>query len=109
MTINHLLHERRARQAWPILVARASRGLPPLTYGQLCQRLGLHWRSASWFLGVIQSHCRRAGLPPLQALAVNARTGLPGAGYHGSGRSRAAHARALKRVWRKQWTKRAPF
>ena len=79
-----------------------------ITYGQLAARLGLHHRSAAWFLGVIQTYCRRKRLPPLQALAVNKRTRLPGKGYTGSARSYAAHRRALSRVRARNWNIVAP-
>jgi len=103
-------HKARARRAWPILVKRARAGLPPLTYGELSGTLGLHARSAQWFLGVIQTHCSTRGLPPLQALAVNKATGVPGVGYVGSGRSPAQHARAVAavHVYGKKWPIAAP-
>ena len=58
----------------------------PLTYGELCMRLGLHHRAAAWMLALIQDWCSRERLPPLQALVVNARTRLPGSGARGAGR-----------------------
>lgn len=102
-------HVQRARRAWPLLVNHAERGKPPYTYGQLCSRLGLHWRAAQWFLGVIQEHCRSNRIPALQALAVNKRTRVPGKGYVGSPRSRAAHKRELRKVYRHPWPRQAPF
>jgi len=107
MAINHKL---RAKQAWPILVKAAQQQLPPLTYGQLCGMIGLHHRSARWFLGVIQTYCSQNGLPPLQSLAVNKKTGVPGIGYIGSGRSKGQHKRAVNRVykWGKKWQLKPP-
>ena len=106
MPINHLA---RARRAWPHLVRRASGGKPPYTYGQLCQKLGLHWRAAQWFLGTIQTYCDENDLPALQALAVNKRSRLPGSGYVGSPRTTAAHQRELQRVYARRWPPKAPF
>ena len=105
MPINHAA---RAAKAWPILVrlARSEAGL--ITYGQLTAQIGLHHRAAAWFLGVIQTYCKRNRLPPLQALAVNKRTRLPGKGYVGSARSRAAHSRAVGRVYAHKWSISAP-
>jgi hypothetical protein len=80
-------HFKRAAQAWPILAKQANKKGKPFTYGELCSKLGLHHRAAGWFLGVIQRYCYQEGLPPLQALAVNKRTGLPGSGYVGSSRN----------------------
>lgn len=105
MSVDHFA---RAKKAWPYLVKRAERGDPPFTYGELSALLGLHHRSARWFLGVIQEYCRRHKLPPLQALAVNKKTGLPGSGYVGSPRTTAEHKHALKRVRSKKWPSKAP-
>jgi hypothetical protein len=110
MTVNYRLHEQRARRAWPHLVRHANGHKSPFTYGEISARVGVHWRAASWFLGVIQEYCRNRGWPPLQALAVNARTKIPGDGYVGSARTKPAHAAALKRVYRKKnWPLKAPF
>jgi hypothetical protein len=105
MVIDHKL---RARQAWPLLAARARGKLSPYTYGELCAQLGLHPRAAQYFLGVIQTHCKLNRLPPLQSLAVNKRTRLPGIGYSGSKRSRAAHTAAVQSVWSAKWSPTAP-
>jgi hypothetical protein len=109
MTINWLLHTQRARRAWPILVRRAAGGHAPLTYGDLCRPLRLHPRSARWFLSVIQDYCRTHGDPPLQAMAVNKKTKIPGVGYAGSARTRTAHASQVRRVMAHSWPSRAPF
>ena len=101
------LHRRRARRAWPKLVAAAKRG-EPLSYKELSDSIGEHWRAASWFLGVIQRYCAKMGLPRLQALAVNQQTRVPGKGYAGS-RGRRAHAREVGRVRVQRWPKKAPF
>lgn len=106
--MNHQLQRTRAQQAWPVLVRQARAGGPPLTYGALCSILGVNPRVASYFLGKIQTYCRRHRLPPLQALAVNARTRLPGPGYNGSARTRTAHFRALQRVYAHAWPIAAP-
>jgi len=101
------LHSRRARRAWPKLVAAANRGAP-LTYKELSASIGEHWRAASWFLGVIQRYCAKNELPRLQALAINQRTRVPGNGYAGS-RGVRAHAREVERVRTHDWPKKAPF
>ncbi len=101
------LHRRRARRAWPKLVAAAKRG-ELLSYKELSASIGLHWRTASWFLGVIQRYCAEMGLPRLQALAVNQETRVPGIGYAGN-RGRRAHAREVDRVGAQRWPKKAPF
>jgi hypothetical protein len=108
MAINHALHQARARRAWPLLVRRALKQGAPFTYGELCHQLGLHHRAASWFLGVIQTHCRLAGLPALQALAVNKKTRIPGAGYAGSPRTSTQHANELQKVYKHKWSVGAP-
>jgi len=103
-------HKVRARLVWPILVGLAKAEKPPLTYGQLSGMLGLHPRSAQWFLGVIQAYCKNKNMPPLQALVVSKATGVPGPGYIGSSRSPAKHAQAVADVHKygNKWTTVAP-
>ncbi len=109
MAINYELHTLRARKAWPILVRRVKSGNRPYTYRELTEKMCLHWRSASWFLGVIQRYCRAKRLPPLQAFAVNSITRIPGEGYNGSPRSRKAHAKAVEAVRAKNdWSLKLP-
>lgn len=102
-------HETRARRAWPLLVALAKQRREPLTYAELCARLGLHHRAAACILDLVQDWCSRNRLPPLQALVVNARTRLPGSGAKGAGKDERQHRRALERVYRHaDWPTRAP-
>lgn len=102
-------HFNRARAAWPFLAARAANGLPPYTYREICDEIGVHWRSARYFLGAVQGHCRANGLPPLQVLAVNAATRLPGQGCTGAPKTHAAHQDALRAVYAHRWPIAAPF
>ncbi len=101
-------HEKRARKAWKYLVKLAQSG-ETTTYGEVAGRQGLHHRSAQWFLGVIQRECRQRGLPPLQALVVNKRTGRPGGGYVASARSGRGYRKAVRAVQAYKWSKAAPF
>lgn len=101
-------HAARARQAWPYLAKRANSQGAPYTYKELCDKLGLHHRVASYFLGVIQEYCRANELPALQALVVNKRTRLPGSGYHGSERNKESHQKELKKVYKRRWLVKAP-
>ena len=101
-------HTARARKAWPILVKVARTGSKRITYAELCKPLGLHHRAAGWFLGVIQTHCKKHGLPPLQALAVNKRTRVPGGGYIATPRGGAKYKAALAKVYKKKWQTHAP-
>lgn len=97
-----------ARRAWSILARRAARGLPPLTYRDLCAMLGIHYRNARHFLGIIQAHVVAHGLPYLNALAVNGDTGLPGPGYVGARRFKG-YIREIARVYGTKWSTTAPF
>jgi hypothetical protein len=99
----------RARRAWPHLARRASQNLRPCTYKEICAEIGLHWRAARYFLGVIQRHCRANGLPPLQFLAVNAKSRLPGQGCADSPRNDAAQQDALRTIYAYPWPAEAPF
>lgn len=105
MSIDHVA---RARDAWKHLVPLAKTdGI--MHYSDIAQAIGLHHRSAAWFLGVIQQHCKKYKLPPLQALVVNKQTGLPGYGYNGSAIDAKTHERVLKQVRSYQWPDEAPF
>lgn len=102
-------HVQRARTVWPHLVARAANGLPPCSYGQICAEIGLHWRSARYFLGVIQRYCRANRLPPLQFLVVNAVSRLPGKGCASSPTTQAVHQNLLNEIYAHCWPIAAPF
>lgn len=95
-------HRARARRALPILQRLALR-CATTSYKALCDKLGLHHRAAQWFLGEIQSWCRKHGLPPLQALVVNAKTGRPGSGYSATPCGGRAYECALREVWAHDW------
>ncbi len=101
-------HRQRARAAWPYLVQTARQGRR-ITYGELCALIGLHHRAAGWFLGVIQRFCRQNSLPPLQAVAVNKQTRVPGSGYVATPRGGRAYRKALGAVYGEKWPRRAPF
>ena len=102
--INHL---KRARRVWPRLVQIAqSKGFD--TYGENAGSIGLHHRSAAWYLGVIQAECRRRGYPPLQALVVNKTTRKPGKGYTTTPTTEPAYKKAVCRVRAYDWPKAAP-
>lgn len=106
---NLKLHEGRARKAWPFLVKAAQKSDKPFTYKDIGGKIGVHHRVARFFLGKIQEYCGENGLPPLQALVVNAKTRLPGDGYIGSPRTPKAHNAALEKVRRYRWPLKAPF
>lgn len=103
--INHIA---RAKRAWPYLAKRANAGKEPITYKELCDKLGLHHRAAGYFLGVIQKYCKANKFPSLQALVVNKRTRLPGHGYHGSQRTTASHQKEIGKVYSKKWPTKPP-
>ncbi len=108
MAVNYRLHTNRARAAWPYLVALASRRAEPISYKEISNEIGVHWRAAAWFLGIIQRYCDREGLPRLQALAVNAKRKVPGGGYEGE-RTPEEHLEELGRVYAYAWPRKAPF
>ncbi|MDA9918449.1 hypothetical protein N9D37_00990 [Erythrobacter sp.] len=103
-----------ARKAWPHLVAKAAAGDEPFTYTEIGNMVGVGCRSCGPFLGVIQSHCLKQGMPRLQALVVENQTGLPskptedGRGYNGS-RKRSDHAEELRKVRSFNWPSIPPF
>lgn len=101
-------HRKRARHAWRYLVEKARSG-QLTTYSEVASAIGLHHRSASWFLGVIQQECQRQGLPPLQAIVVGKRSGKPGGGYLATPDEGHAYRKALARVSAYDWPQTAPF
>jgi hypothetical protein len=55
-----------------------------ITYGQLCRQAGKGTPTGSGtFLGEIHRLCLSKNLPPINALAVNGRTLVPGGNYPG--------------------------
>ena|ERR1019366_3336665 len=58
-----------------------------LAYGDLCSRAGVPHltRIVGQFLAEVAEWCADSGFPPLNALAVNGTTGVPGEGYDGAG------------------------
>jgi hypothetical protein len=54
-----------------------------ISYGVLCQRVGAPFLThcVGHFLGEIAECCANNCWPPLNALAVNSETGMPGEGY----------------------------
>lgn len=81
-------HHRATTAKFPPLVGKKvipSRYTIP--YSKLCDQAGTGHilRSVGSFLFEIAEWCSENGYPPLNALAVNAETGLPGEGYDGAG------------------------
>jgi hypothetical protein len=58
-------------------------GQSVIYYGTLCDRAGMPFltHGVGQFLGEIAEWCDENGWPPLNALAVNRETGMPGEGY----------------------------
>lgn len=54
-----------------------------VAYGMLCSRAGLPYltRPVGNFLGEVADWCNANGWPPLNSLAVNEQTKIPGGGY----------------------------
>jgi hypothetical protein len=72
---------------WRVCVLRGGR-FPPrndckITYGDLCERAGVPYltRNPGQFLLEVAEWCEFHGWPPINALAVNAETGVPGDNY----------------------------
>lgn len=77
MDINHY---ERASKIWDLLVNAASKK-ETITYKDITQKSGIHWRAQHIPLGYIQNYCLEYDLPPLTILAVNNSTKLPGSGF----------------------------
>jgi hypothetical protein len=100
-------YERYARTAWIVLANLANARHPPITHKELCRPMGLHHLTAAGFLGIIQDHCSSNGLPALQALVINLKTGLPGNWYL-LPRTRQDHDLEIRKVHSKQWSLTPP-
>jgi hypothetical protein len=50
------------------------------TYGEIADQIGTAPIAMSWVLGWIQTACKELELPPLNVLAYNKNTGVPGGG-----------------------------
>lgn len=63
-----------------------------ISYGQLCTAAGVPWlvRSVGPFLLEIAEWCEQHGYPPLNSLAVNGESLIPGDSYDGAGNFRLA-------------------
>jgi hypothetical protein len=63
-----------------------------ISYGQLCDSAGVPWlvQSVGPFLLEIAKWCEQHGYPPLNSLAVNAESLIPGDSYDGAGNFRLA-------------------
>lgn len=74
------------------LVCAPRRGTKPaidscvIAYGRLCERAGVPHltHSVGPFLWEVAEWCEENGWPPLNALAVNRETRMPGEGYDGA-------------------------
>lgn len=86
------LYQERARKVLPILVQQAKAGRQrakageKISYGDLAEELGLHWRTLNYPLGSIGKTLQELGksweeeIPPIECLVVNKKDGLPGKG-----------------------------
>ncbi len=97
------LYQVRARAALPILVRQATAGQTML-YGELARELEMpNPRNLNFVLGAIGNAMLEMGVewdikvPPIQALVVNADTGLPGEGISWFAPDAAAFANASRR------------
>jgi hypothetical protein len=73
-------HERSA-QLWSLLIF-AARNQQILSYSMVEKLTGLPKVGVADFLSPIQRYCEKHDLPPLTALVVNEKTGVPGSGFH---------------------------
>lgn len=57
-----------------------------LPYGELCQRAALPYltRTVGYFLQQVAQWCHDNGWPPINSLAVNHESRMPGEGYEGA-------------------------
>jgi hypothetical protein len=71
-----------AQQIWLILCGYAMFAKKKITYGELAQLMGYADKRAGHMLsrqlGIVGRYCKDNDIPPLNAIVVNAETGMPG-------------------------------
>jgi hypothetical protein len=74
-------HHMAVRTSSPIPENRIGQHL--ITYGRLCEESGLYGMEigVGKFLAEVAVHCQNHGWPPINALAVNSETRMPGEKY----------------------------
>lgn len=90
----------RAVQIWPVLLL-AARNHQILKYDLLGQLIGVPRHGLGQLLEPIQSYCLVHKLPPLSALVVSSRTGLPSAGFIAAKDVPAAQMEVFSHEWSK--------
>jgi hypothetical protein len=90
----------RATQIWAVL-AWAATHRQNITYPQLARVTGAFTGGLGDLLEPIQAYCINKEIPPLTILAVQTKSGLPGAGFHGASAERFASEQA--RVFAFDW------
>jgi hypothetical protein len=94
------IHES-ASWIWPLL-ALAARNRQVLTYDLLGRLIGIPRFGLGKHLEPIQSYCLLRRLPPLTALVVNEKTGLPGDGFIAAQDVPAAQQKCFQYDWLKE-------
>ena len=89
------------------ILAKISAESSTITYGELGKRIGIHHRPVPGALGVIWDWCDGREYPPLNALVVNKKTGMPGGAFAPGGRSlrRDRWLKIVKEVHQFKWDK----
>lgn len=88
----------RAAQFWSILVL-AARQQKILSYDLMSRLTGIPRPGIGEFLGPVQEYCKRNKLPPLTALVVNEKDGLPSHGFTEAKDIFGAQARVFVYDW----------
>lgn len=94
-------HEQRAALAWDVLIQHAGTE-KTISYSDLADRIGIHWRPIRFVLEYIQQYCIAHDLPPLTILAVS-KTGKLGKGFTAVESTRFEEERDS--VYRFEWSK----
>ena len=97
------LYEKRAREAFPILV-RQAKAHQTIYYSDLADELSMpNPRNLNYVLGVIGNELRRLTvqwkfeIPPIQCLVINKSTGMPGEGINWFIKDRATYEQSSRR------------
>lgn len=96
----------RARRIYEVFANRLANGmLAPLTYKQVADALGFHYRAMRFPLDKVQDECRDRGYPTITVLIVDQETGLPNSGCAAYGKSAVEQERA--KLLEVEWPEKA--
>ena len=97
------------RLCWPRLVWVKRLRWQSVECGVLTNALGTHVRVMNRFIGFIGYACWKLGMPPLQAIVVNAQSRHPGPGYEATAAFGPEYRQTLLEIYDYDYPDDPPF